>query len=40
MFISGILMILSPLILNKLFNLSLLPFEKIQRMAKALGPYK
>ena len=37
MAVSGILMILSPILLKKFFSLSLLPFEKFQRVARALA---
>jgi hypothetical protein len=34
MFLTGLLMILSPFLLHKLLNLSILPFERIQRLAR------
>ena len=37
MAVAGILMILSPFLLNKLFSFSLLPFEKFQRAATILA---
>ena len=37
MAVSGLLMILSPLLLKTFFNLSLLPFEKFQRVATILA---
>lgn len=37
MAVSGMLMVLSPLLLKKFFSFSLLPFEKFQRVATALA---